>query len=550
MVIQNCKECGEQYKARIRIRRGRTIGSEFCSKTCKDNYYSKPIIKICSKCKEPFTSTNRSDAHATCWKPQCYKGRQLSAESRIKANTGLHALRKNCPNCDALLLRGLYFCNDVCRKAFAAKRNKKRRATRTIPVSDYCRKCNNLLDNLNNKFGKYYCSKCLAGFNKLGGMNSIKKQITSSQAEKLLYELIDKQGVTSDKTTLDGWELDIYYPKEKLAVEYRGRWHYFTVVPGYEKKTSQTMNRDRYKEHAAKINKIELYPVFWTSNIHDNKSRLKLEAYFINAKFQDINPFQFVYDLELFKQEYSKLQKAKTSSSNKHLYCINTIEFYHKHLWSYRTSSHTINSIECWELNKNKIIENRRKYADLTPRSLRRYFKLFDYAPSIFQDSIAKHLALQINGNIIADPFAGFGGRMLGVCAAGKNYIGFDIDPWTVNANQAMLKDLQLNAEIIKADTTKITPIECDGIITSPPFFNKDEYHTTFKTLKHYSETIRSAFNNFIVKDKILIDFKPVIGCDLNQFIGMLPFKYITVTDVKFGGMKRSSIHHLIECHN
>jgi len=214
--------------------------------------------------------------------------------------------------------------------------------------------------------------------------------------------------------------------------------------------------------------------------------------------------------------------------------------------------------LRTWEKDRDKIIDNRIKYINVKPRSLRRYFKIQYMTPSLFQDSLAKWMASQINGDMIYDPFAGFGGRMLGVVSINKFYLGVDINKLTVNGNLSIMKELGLEkkANIINADSSQMNGMKCDGIITSVPFMNLDNYdQEKFKSTEEFQTFINNTFKHVEIRDLAIIDFKAVKGCSLDEFEKALPFKFIKRREISFGGMSRvnksnKSIHTFFYCRN
>jgi hypothetical protein len=225
------------------------------------------------------------------------------------------------------------------------------------------------------------------------------------------------------------------------------------------------------------------------------------------------------------------------------------VEHYHRQLWFMRTNTSKFNALQLWEADKDKIIKNRQKYADLRPRSLRRYFKLFDVVPSLFSDALTKYWCRMIEGNVVADPFAGFGNRMCGVCSSGKRYIGIDNNIITANANMCMATDMGFDAESRHADSSAMDVVDCDGIITSPPFYVKDVYNSdSSMTLDQFLTMINKSFSNFAVRDKCIIDFKPYRECTVDRFKSALPYHYIDTVEISFSGMGRKSMHTMFIC--
>lgn len=374
-----------------------------------------------------------------------------------------------------------------------------------------------------------------------GGKATIAKQITTSKYESILANIIENLTNSSlnrsNKSVLDGLEIDILI--DGLAIEYNGPWHYRQIMGNL----GSIKNRDRFKQK--KLNELgyEYHPVMWGMSGKDNQKRLEKEAFFIIEKLRyqkgELTPFYFPYDATTFNLEFERLKKT---SGSRFLCCIQTLEFYFKHLWFMKTNK-ACNSIDHWNMYKDEVIYNREKYSNTSPRDLRRYYKLNYMAPTIFYDSLAKNLVRSVDGNTVIDPFAGFGSRMLGVSSTGKKYVGVDLNSETANANTCLASDLGLNAEIIYGDSTKIE-LEGDILITSPPYFNLDDYETgKFKSKIDFLEFINKVFTNFRANNYI-IDFKDgeITSKDLEK---ALPF-HTKRHNVKIGGGHRESSHIII----
>lgn len=86
-----------------------------------------------------------------------------------------------------------------------------------------------------------------------------------------------------------------------------------------------------------------------------------------------------------------------------------------------------------------------------------------------------------LNGNVF-DPCAGFGSRMVGVMSSGRHYLGIDPAPLTITALGKLIKWLNYRslskAFVIRgcAEYPLIKSESFDMAITSPPYFNKEEY--------------------------------------------------------------------------
>lgn len=534
-----CDKCGNNFTRNIIINgvKKRGSGRRTTCYECSpyvERKFVESIKRTCKICGTIYDSTTAHDAKLTCGSPQCYRSRassnkyleaMASTEHKHKSNSSQN-LKENGYN---------YHCC-VCDAIIVHEKPYKR------PASLKCEKCvgDNLcvICNLEPIYSQRRCKVCFIKHFKTCALKSLSKRSVVSKVETYVLDNLNFQIDRNNRTLLDGYEIDGYVEKLNLAIDYRGPWHFNKIVD--QKSLDNTIKRDRIKERLAKSKNITLYPISWASTSHHKPD---IEIFILNQLLLDITPWKFNFDLDLFKIEFERLRKSK---ANRFLICQNIIEWYFKHLWSYVSKSHKLSAFEHWNLYSDVVIENRKKYSDLTPRSLRRYYKLFDYSPSIFQDSLAKNWAQSINGDVILDPFAGFGGRLLGTCACNKHYIGIEQDQMTVSALKVMSSDLGLNSTIISGDASKKCDIECDGVITSPPFFDKDGY-VKYKSLDHYLDIMAQVFTKLKVRDKVIIDFKPVTGCTLDDFLKTLPTKNLVITEINFGGLNRKSIHYKIE---
>lgn len=450
--------------------------------------------------------------------------------------------------------------------------------TNRIPVTIICNTCNKEFEqDPHSHLAGYGCPSC-----KMSIGESIIENFLINHSINFEYEKIFKDC----KTETGHWlSFDFYLQDYNLCIEYDGIQHFKSI--GNDEKFQTIVKNDSIKnlycqeknikllrisyndlykidiillqvlniENNLKItvkhynsccNDTGIYPIF---TMIDNLAEFKyIEDFFITEHNKFLNgeltPFYFVYNKALFLQQLQRL-KNSAISFNRSMYCVDVLEFYYKHIWFMNNAK----SIETWETSREKIITNREKYADLKPRSLRRYFKIHYMAPNMFQDSVARFMASQIRGNLIYDPFAGFGGRCLGTVSLDKAYIGNDLNILNVNAGKAMIADLNLqNANIENRDSRNFK-IDCDGVITSPPFYNRDNYNQEFKSLQEFQETINQVFKNISFNDKVIIDFKQTNSCSLQDFKYALPFKTIVEKKKDFGGLnKHHSIHTWFYC--
>lgn len=135
----------------------------------------------------------------------------------------------------------------------------------TKQVSITCHLCGKKkfrkLSQLNrSKSGYNFCSRsCAVSFN-----NTQKRKSRRSKVEEALFRLLvaefpELSFVPSDKTMLDGFEIDIAVPDLKLGIEWNGIVH-FKPIYG-EIRLSEIQRRDREKQKVAESKGISLIVV-------------------------------------------------------------------------------------------------------------------------------------------------------------------------------------------------------------------------------------------------------------------------------------------------
>lgn len=447
----------------------------------------------------------------TCGSDKCSKSRNSQKVGDKIASTLIKTWRKKGITNRTIIgdrENGIYTIECNCGNIFTTKSIKRK----------LCNKCQK---RQRRKFTIADCKK--------GAATSLQNVNVSSNQENILAALLPDGYKRNDKQLLNGLEIDILYPN--LAVEYNGVWHYKNFHQNY----LSTKNRDAIRHGKLCELKIQHY-IVGLAYCAKPPQFLETHAYYISQLFEKISPFKFIYNKQLFATEYQKLKNTKGKSG---YLCYETVDWFHSYRWTQSTITHNQSAIDCWNVNRNKILDNRYKYATLNPRDLRRYFLLFDYTPSQFSEIIAKNFAKQIVGSTIADPFAGYGNRMLGVCAANKQYIGYDINAWTINGNLLMAHEFDLCATLKKVDSSKIDPIEVDGLITCPPYEYKDQYG--LESESDYYDMIHDVFSNFKIRDKGFVVVKPTL-INIEKFkkaVGNIRSSY----DINWGGMGRNSYH-------
>lgn len=178
-------------------------------------------------------------------------------------------------------------------------------------------------------------------------------------------------------------------------------------------------------------------------------------------------------DLEhLFKNTYNKNANLGLS----------IIHNYHKSIW-HANREHMMSPVACWK-DKNmltKAVKNRIVYASsLSSQQIAKGFNISGIAKtvSVFNASLAKYIVETYLSahDVVFDPFSGFSGRMLGVCAAGKRYIGQDMNEIHVKESNEIIQKFNLNAQVTCDDVFHSTG-KYDCLFTCSPYHLKEQWN-------------------------------------------------------------------------
>lgn len=196
---------------------------------------------------------------------------------------------------------------------------------------------------------------------------------------------------------------------------------------------------------------------------------------------------------------YNKGQKLATS----------IIKNYHKSIYSAHVGNNP-SPLEAWS-NKdllNRCIRNRFIYSsNLSSKAIADGFNICKIAPkvSVFNPSLAKHLVdTYLNDyNTVFDPFSGFSGRMLGVCASDKTYIGQDIDEEHVRESNKIISFLNIPATVTTKNVLE-SEGEYDCLFTCSPYKDKESWGTDLIN-KSCDEWIDECLKRFKCKKYLFV---------------------------------------------
>lgn len=225
------------------------------------------ITLTCPSCQQNF-NPYRDNPKAVCCSRSC--------SNTYRARNAAHPL---CAACGAIVFRpGKHrhdkaFCDKVCEALF---RNQKKEKP--------CETCGDVMLVTPTYFAKRrFCGQKCAGIGNKLAMTTRKPQ-WRSYGECALVVLFrrnfpDLELITNERKTLGGFELDIFFPTLKAAVEFNGP-HHFKPVYGPEM-LAKTQRRDKEKRARALSQGIRiveadcLKSISWTSKtiVYDLFSR-------------------------------------------------------------------------------------------------------------------------------------------------------------------------------------------------------------------------------------------------------------------------------------
>ena len=160
-----------------------------------------------------------------------------------------------------------------------------------------------------------------------------------------------------------------------------------------------------------------------------------------------------------------------------------------------------------WKADKlEKVLRwNRKSHSTPYLSELRRgiYFNYKLAKSTMYRPQMAKMVVTNLGAKRVLDPCAGWGGRMLGIVAAGAEYIAFEPNTETYEGLLKLIKLLGIEdkVRIIKDSALEMDKYdigEFDLILTSPPYFDLEVYsHEDTQSIKG-CDTYSMWVNNFL----------------------------------------------------
>lgn len=178
------------------------------------------------------------------------------------------------------------------------------------------------------------------------------------------------------------------------------------------------------------------------------------------------------------------------------------IKHYHRSIYDCRKRNQ-LSPKELWydDTKLKKVITNRLIYANnVDPSKILSGFNVsrIGQVVSIFNPILAKYLTENYLStyDCVFDPFSGFSGRLLGVTATGKQYVGQDINPITVSESWQLIQALNIPKCNVECKDSLQTRGKYPCLLTCPPYSDKEIYFEGLE-IKSCDEWIDAIVNNY-----------------------------------------------------
>lgn len=213
----------------------------------------------------------------------------------------------------------------------------------------------------------------------------------------------------------------------------------------------------------------------------------------------------YSYSYTRIQSEYKRLCSKSFETYNPNCkICISAINQFHKSIYDAHVDG-KISPRQAWDDDTllKKVIANRLIYQNtVEPSKILQGFNISKIATkvSVFNPVLAKYIVEKYLSEytIIVDPFSGFSGRLLGVSASGKKYIGSDINPIHVKESNFLIDALHLkDCTVEVSDVLQVTNKSYDAMLTCPPYNTKEiyGYESAFKSCDEWIHECITRFS-------------------------------------------------------
>lgn len=513
-INKTCPICGKPFKVKCGDPHAyKTCGSAACRNALAAKNRKIPREhRECPICHETFTPTNNTQVY--CGKEYheltcviCGRAFKQSTKS-IKANKGVARST----------------CSKECRSKLHKLRNSQRdteawvNKLKKTGIERYGVDSAAKLKNVQREASSTYKNR--TGYDhpshnpksrsksalSLKRLSSLEKRIMSF-LESYDIDFIHQYMVSKDNVS---HVFDFYIPKYKILVDADGIYYHSYISDPDGKRV-----RDDYDD-------IRMYLVpedhIFVLAIEGNEDKTMKRIHDI---VKESDSCVFDYDSDLFKwcrsidfpyPEYTEERMNKDwfglcrYSNEKYIpQCkigISIVKNFHRSIYDARVGNCESVKDAWYDDDKlKKVIENRLIYKnDVEPSKILAGFNISKIGPtvSLFNPILAKFLVKRFLSDFdtVFDPFSGFSGRLLGVSACGKSYIGQDINEDHVKESNEIIRFLSLDNASVSCKDVMQSEGEYECLMTCPPYGKKEIYggESCFKTCDEWIDECLERF--------------------------------------------------------
>jgi len=292
LVPLKCKFCDKifyktkKYIVAFGLSGKRSLNS--CSISCHNKSKSKKIKSICTNCNtEIIRSPNE-------FKKSINHFCSHSCSAHFNNNKIQHTKTlKVCLNCSNEFNphnKNTKFCSRNCNFIYKNKTNK---------IDIVCSQCSKIISRNKTtlRSDKHFCNKsCRMIYNNTHNKKLINRNNRSKLEmfiENYLKNMTTLNCLFNDRTTISPYELDLYFPDQKLGIELNGI-HHFKPIHGVDN-LNKHIEKDNKKQELCRIKNIKLY----TFNVSkDGNFTNKIGEHYISEILKLVTPegFKPTYD--------------------------------------------------------------------------------------------------------------------------------------------------------------------------------------------------------------------------------------------------------------
>lgn len=526
-------------------------GSPFHPKSSRQKYCKKPLKKICPICNEEFEYPCSDFVPSTCNKTECrnkyaHEQLELSYQKYTKicewcgkefhpiSNTqryctGVHY--RNCKICGKQFEVDVtknfqdipWTCSNECMLKLRFQNGNpfqnpdSREKARQTLLKHYGVEHPMQSKELVDKLWKNYQEK--TGYTHSSHNPDVRsrraKASKVSKLEEKVLNLFNQYNIHCEhhymlNSDSASHEFDFYLPDYKILIDCDGLYYHSYLEDPDGKNVLDYYDEDRLslipKDHIFHVivegqEEKDIKQLVDIIKMIDSNS-FDYEGYLFNWCRSIEFPYP-VYTDQRMQKDFLRLKNYNVTNYNPASRMGDSIiQNFHHSIYDAHVGNY-VSPVEAWYDDKllNKVILNRLIYQnDVEPSKILRGFNISKICPrvSVFNPVLAKHIVIVYlkDYEIIFDPFSGFSGRLLGVAASSKHYVGQDLNSTAVKESNQIIDFLNLENCSVSVKDIFESSGEYDCLMTCPPYGKKEHYsaETVFKSCDEWIDECLSRF--------------------------------------------------------